>query len=190
MITANITEQLCRLAHRGTVAIIVTLTLVSLAQTPVMAQEGETTTYKDWVVRCVPRDGLPPCDMVQSVFNSDTSQRLLQMSVAHLGRDQKVGVQVWTPTGVLVSSGALFEVDGESRALDALKFTRCEADGCLVEAIVEESDMKPLRAGNKGAFAVLASNGQPRVIAVSLSGFSAAMKDVAAKNKAWFAANN
>lgn len=155
------------------------------------AQEsGANQQFKDWVVRCVPRDGLPPCDMVQSVFNADSNQRLLQMSVAHLGRDDLVGLQLWVPTGLLVSSGVLFEIDGKKRVLEQLQYTRCEADGCLVEAIVPASDLKSLRAGRQGAFAVLASDGKPRVIAVSLSGFSAALKAVAAKNKAWFSANN
>ena len=159
--------------------------------TPVMAQKSaETQKFKDWIMRCVPRDGLPPCDMVQSVFNADSDQRLLQMSVAHLGRDDLVGLQIWVPTGVLVSSGVLFEIDGEKRVLDQLQYTRCEADGCLVEAIVPASDLKPLRAGRKGAFAVLASDGKPRVIAVSLTGFSAALKAVTAKNKTWFSASN
>lgn len=166
------------------------LVILGLAM-PAMAQEsGSTETFKDWVMRCVERDGLPPCDMVQSVFNADTNNRLLQMSVAHLGRDNQFGVQLWVPPGVLVSSGVLFEVDGEKRVLESLQYTRCEADGCLVEAITDMEAMQPLRAGQKGAFAVLGSNGQPRVVAISLSGFSAALKAVSAKNSAWFAANN
>jgi len=171
--------------------ILIALSLLLGGAAPAMAQDaGANQTFKDWVVRCVPRDGLPPCDMVQSVFNADTEQRLLQMSVAHLGRDDQVGIQIWVPTGVLVSSGVLFEIDGKERVLGALQYTRCEADGCLVEAIVPANDLKPLRAGRKGAFAVLGSDGQPRVIAVSLSGFSAALKAVGAKNKEWFSTTN
>ncbi|MDB3892041.1 invasion associated locus B family protein [Alphaproteobacteria bacterium] len=151
-----------------------------------MSTEMFKEVFKDWVMRCVERDGLPPCDMVQSVFTADSQERLLQMSVAHLGRNDEVGIQIWVPTGVMVSGGVLFEIDGEDRVLDALQYTRCEADGCLVEAIVPAANLQPLRAGRKGAFAVLASTGQPRVIAVSLAGFSAALKTVSERNKQWF----
>ena len=151
-----------------------------------ISKEMFKEVFKDWVMRCVERDGLPPCDMVQSVFTADSQERLLQMSVAHLGRDDEVGIQIWVPTGVMVSGGVLFEIDGKDRVLDALQYTRCEADGCLVEAIVPVANLQPLRAGSKGAFAVLASTGQPRVIAVSLAGFSAALKTVSERNKQWF----
>ena len=84
----------------------------------------------------------------------------------------------------MVSGGVLFEVDQEKQALGALKFTRCEADGCYIEAIVSEDDLSPLKKGNQAAVAVLSSTGQPRVVGLSLSGFTAAFNEVKEKNQA------
>ena len=163
------------------------LTGAALAQT---AQDVQTTTYKDWVVRCIERDDLPPCDAVQTAFDTQTQQRVMLTSVAHFGNNGEIGIQIWVPTGLLVSGGVLFEIDQKDKALEALKFTRCEADGCFIEAIVSEDDLAPLKKGNQAAIAVLSSTGSPRVVGLSLSGFTKALQEVKTKNQAWFKSNS
>ena len=152
--------------------------------------EMETTTFKDWVVRCVDRADLPPCDAVQTAFNSNTQERLMLTSIAHFGSNDDIGIQIWVPTGILVSGGVLFEIDQETQALQELRFTRCEADGCYIEAIVQESDLTALKKGNQAAIAILSSTGQPRVVGLSLSGFTKAFNEVKRKNKSWFDNNS
>jgi len=152
--------------------------------------EMETTTFKDWVVRCVDRADLPPCDAVQTAFNSNTQERLMLTSIAHFGSNDDIGIQIWVPTGILVSGGVLFEIDQETQALQELRFTRCEADGCFIEAIVNENDLTALKKGNQAAIAILSSTGQPRVVGLSLSGFTKAFNEVKRKNKSWFDNNS
>ena len=152
--------------------------------------EMETTTFKDWVVRCVDRADLPPCDAVQTAFNSNTQERLMLTSIAHFGSNDDIGIQIWVPTGILVSGGVLFEIDQETQALQELGFTRCEADGCFIEAIVNENDLTALKKGNQAAIAILSSTGQPRVVGLSLSGFTKAFNEVKRKNKSWFDNNS
>lgn len=152
--------------------------------------EMETITFKDWVVRCVDRADLPPCDAVQTAFNSNTQERLMLTSIAHFGSNDDIGIQIWVPTGILVSGGVLFEIDQETQALQELRFTRCEADGCFIEAIVNENDLTALKKGNQAAIAILSSTGQPRVVGLSLSGFTKAFNEVKRKNKSWFDNNS
>lgn len=166
---------------------VMTFCGVSFAQS---AQDVQTTTYKDWVVRCIDRSDLPPCDAVQTAFDTQTQQRVMLTSVAHFGNNGEIGIQIWVPTGLLVSGGVLFEIDQKEKALDSLKFTRCEADGCFIEAIVTEDDLAPLKKGNQAAIAVLSSTGSPRVVGLSLSGFTKALQDVKTKNQAWFDSNS
>ncbi len=166
------------------------LLLTSTAQMSVAQEAVETTTYKDWIVRCVERENLPPCDAIQTAFNSETEERIMLTSIAHFGATDEIGVQIWVPTGLLVSGGVLFEIDQETRALDTLRFTRCEADGCFIEAIVTEDDLSPLKKGSQAAIAVLSSTGQPRIVGLSLSGFTKAFQEVKLKNTEWFAANS
>ena len=173
--------------------VISALCLIAFMPHHAMAQSDEnvrTTTFKDWVVRCIDRADLPPCDAVQTAFDTQTEQRVMLTSIAHFGQNGEIGIQIWVPTGLLVSGGVLFEVDQEKQALGALKFTRCEADGCYIEAIVSEEDLSPLKKGNQAAVAVLSSTGQPRVVGLSLSGFTAAFNEVKEKNQAWANANS
>ena len=159
------------------------------APAPAFSQEqaAKTTSYKDWVVRCIERDGLPPCDAVQSMSNSETGEQVMFTSFAYLGSDEQIGIQIWVPTGILVSAGVLVEVDESETVLDALRFTRCESNGCFIEAIIKESDLLPLKKGANAAVAVLASNGEPRIVGLSLSGFTKAYEDVKKANQAWYA---
>lgn len=164
-----------------------------LSVMPAMAQSEQdvtTETYQDWVVRCIDRTDLPPCDAVQTAFDTATEQRVMLTSIAHFGGDNEIGIQIWVPTGILVSGGVLFEIDQKDQALQNLKFTRCEADGCFIEAIVSEEELAPLKKGNQAAIAILSSTGQPRVVGLSLSGFTKAFRAVKSKNKAWFDANS
>lgn len=155
------------------------------------AQENvQTTAYKDWVVRCVERENLPPCDAVQTAFNSETNQQVMLTSIAHFGSSGDIGVQIWVPTGLLVSGGVLFEIDQEKRALENLQFTRCESDGCFIEAIIQEDALTPLKKGSQAAVAVLTSAGQPRIVGLSLSGFTKAFNEVKQKNTKWFEENS
>ena len=170
------------------------ISAIFLAAMPVYAQDNagqnqmQTQSFKDWLVRCVDRENLPPCDAVQSISSNETGARIMLTSVAYLGNEEQVGIQIWVQTGVLVSAGVLVEVDEAEAVLQDLQFTRCEADGCYIEAIVPESTVAPLKKGNKAAVAVLASSGEPRIIGLSLSGFTQAFNEVKKANAAWFEA--
>ena len=109
-------------------------------------------------------------------------------SIAYLGESTQIGVQIWVQTGVLVSAGVIVEVDEKETVLKDLQFTRCEAEGCFIEAIVTEDALTPLKKGSNAAVAILASTGQPRVIGLSLSGFTQALSEVKEANTAWFEA--
>lgn len=185
----NSLNNLMRLAGRlSGLAALAGASLIALASPSFAQSEAiETTAYKDWVVRCVQRDTLPPCDAVQSLTNRETNQTIMISSVAYLGNSDQIGVQIFLPSGILVSGGVLFEIDGETRALENLQFTRCEANGCFIEAITTEEGLAPLKKGTQAAVAVLNSNGEPRVNGLSLSGFTAAFKEVQQKNAAWYA---
>ena len=164
---------------------------ITITTGQIAAQENvQTATYKDWVVRCVDRENLPPCDAVQTAFNSETNQQVMLTSIAHFGSSGEIGIQIWVPTGLLVSGGVLFEIDQEKRALENLQFTRCESDGCFIEAIVNEEALGPLKKGSQAAIAVLSSSGQPRIVGLSLSGFTKAFNEVKQKNTNWFEENS
>ena len=83
------------------------------------AEPRQTTeTYGEWTVRCVPREALPPCDMLQVTVEQATGRQVLRLSLAHLGKGDRIGVQAWVPLGVWVSAGVRVQADGKTVELD------------------------------------------------------------------------
>ena len=186
----SVADKMIKAKFRLFLSLCLLLPILSFtAASPALAQDGaaKTTSHKDWVVRCIEREALPPCDAVQSMSSSETGEQVMFTSFAYLGSDDQIGIQIWVPTGILVSAGVLVEVDESEQVLDALQFTRCEANGCFIEAIIGEADLLPLKKGANAAVAVLASTGEPRIVGLSLSGFTKAYEDVKKANQAWYA---
>lgn len=148
------------------------------------APDQTSENYGDWTVRCVARTDLPPCDMIQVATTTGTNEQVMRFSIAHAGKEETYGVQILVPLGVLVSGGVLVRIDDKTD-VDGLKFTRCEAAGCFIEALMGSDKLAPLRRGEKGVVAVLNRNGEPLAMPVSLKGFAAAMDAMAARNRAW-----
>ena len=152
------------------------------------AEPGQTTvTYGQWTVRCVTREALPPCDMLQVVGDSTSGRQVLRLSLAYLGEGDRVGVQAWVPLGVWVSAGVLVQADAETVELPGFGFTRCETTGCFIESVVGEESLEPFKRGAEGMLVVLDSNGTPRRVRLGFSGFTAALGAVKARNRAWLA---
>ena len=58
------------------------------------AEPAQTTaTYGEWTVRCVAREELPPCDMLQVAVEQVGGRQVLRLSLAHLGDGDRIGVQ-------------------------------------------------------------------------------------------------
>lgn len=150
----------------------------------VEAPEQTAEFYGDWQVRCVVREDMPPCDMVQVATNNDTKEQVMRISIAHAGDQDKYGVQIWVPLGVLISGGVLVRVDDKEDVGD-FKFTRCEPTGCFIEGVVGTEVLEPFRRGSKGVIAILDSLGEPIVLPLSFRGFVAAVGAMSARNQAW-----
>lgn len=153
------------------------------------ATEPEKTlaTYGEWTVRCVIREKLPPCDMLQVAMARDSGRQLLRLSLAHLGDGNRIGVQAWVPLGVLVSGGVLIQADGEAVQLDGFGFTRCLGSGCFIEGVIGEARLEPFKRGKQGALVVLDAAGKPRPVRLGFTGFIAALDAMKARNLEWWA---
>ena len=152
------------------------------------AEPRQTTeTYGEWTVRCVAREALPPCDMLQVAVEQATGRQVLRLSLAHLGEGDRIGVQAWVPLGVWVSAGVRVQADGKTVDLDGFGFTRCEGAGCFIEAVVEEASLAPFKRGKEGGLVVMDSEGAPRGVWLGFAGFTAALEKMKARNLAWWA---
>lgn len=152
-----------------------------------VAAELEREVFGDWAVRCVAREALPPCDMVQFATDRESGAPVMQFSVAHAGRKPSYGIQIMVPLGVRLAGGIAIRVDDEPAIAD-FKFTRCETTGCFIERVVRADVLEPFKAGDAGVLAVIDRAGKPLVIPLSFKGFTKALTTMTTRNRAW--ANN
>ena len=142
------------------------------------AQDMETAVYKDWTLRCQPRDGLPSCDMYQSIVDRQQDRQILQISLAHSEELEKYALQAIVPLGFLIQPGVLVRVDGGAQEggadFDSLRITRCEANGCFLEGEATPAMIEAFAAGAEGQVIMLDRQGKAMAIPFSLQGFDAA----------------
>ncbi len=166
----------------GFVKALLLLSAAALFGGEAEAQDQETKTYRDWVVRCAPREELPPCDMHQQVVDKK-GRVIIELTVGYRPQEERYIFRAELPLGFLLPPGVLVKVD------DATEFrefvvTRCIARGCLVEAAPSEELMQALRGGTAGQFVVATPEGRGLALVFSLRGFAAAADEMVARNSA------
>ena len=150
----------------------------------VAAPSQRMETYEDWTVRCVERENLPPCDMVQFATERDSGEQVMQVSIAHAGKENAYGVQIRVPLGVLLDRGAVIRVDAEE-PLTGFTFTRCHASGCYIERIMQPDELTPFKTGIEGVLGVIGADGRPMTLPLSFRGFSEALRVMADRHRDW-----
>src|SRR6266700_2602643 len=128
----------------------------------------------DWVVRCVLTSvkSPAPCEVLQSTVNKDNQQRISSMSIAYVPSRENYAMQIVVPTGVALAKGLTL-----APSLNAIKFTRCERDGCYVEMLIDNAAITSLAGAGKSATIGVVGYGRDNEIKlpVSLTGFPEAL---------------
>jgi invasion protein IalB len=128
----------------------------------------------DWVVRCVLTTvkSPAPCELLQVTINKDNKQRLSSFSIAYVPSRDAYAVQVVVPTGVALAKGLML-----GNSPNGMKFTRCERDGCYVEAVIDNAVVASLgKAGKATEIAVVPYGKTDQIkFPISLTGFAEAM---------------
>jgi invasion protein IalB len=128
----------------------------------------------DWVVRCVVTSvkSPAPCEILQSTVNKDNQQRISSLSIAYVPSRESYAMQIVVPTGVALAKGLTL-----APPLNAVKFTRCERDGCYVEMLIDNAAVTSLAGAGKGATIGVVGYGRANEIKlpVSLTGFPEAL---------------
>ena len=182
-------RNLTRLALNA--SLLAVLPIVALAQQPAPAappsadpnaaaaaaaaqQFSINQNVGDWVVRCVLTSvkSPAPCEVLQSTVNKDNQQRISSLSIAYVPSRETYAMQIVVPTGVALAKGLTL-----APPLNAVKFTRCERDGCYVEMLIDNAAITSLAGAGKGATIGVVGYGRANEIKlpVSLTGFPEAM---------------
>ena len=144
---------------------------------PAAQQFSVNTPVGDWAVRCAQTTvkSPAPCDVIQLTINQDSKARIMSFSLAYLPSRDTYAMQVIVPTGVALQRGLTMAAGAV--ALQGVKFTRCERDGCYVEALVDAAAVNALSAAGATTNVIVVGYGQTNEVTlpVSLNGFADAL---------------
>lgn len=144
--------------------------------------DAETATYGDWTMRCVHREGLMPCDVIQSARQKDGQQTIMQLSFSYVREKNLYAVQFLLPLGFMIQPGVIVRID-EKTELKDWPVTRCTPQGCFVEKLVGAQDLVPFQTGKTGVISLAVRDGRILSLPISLNGFTTAMDEMTIRNK-------
>lgn len=144
---------------------------------PAAQQFSVNTPIGDWAVRCAQTTvkSPAPCDVIQLTVNQDTKVRIMSFSLAYLPSRDAYAMQVIVPTGIAIQKG--MTVAAGNQALQNVKYTRCERDGCYVEALVDAAAVNALSAAGVTTNVNVVGYGQTNLVSlpISANGFTDAL---------------
>ncbi len=168
--------SLVRSARRRLVAAAIMAALTSFAAAPVHAQGTVVGTYGDWQIRCATPAGAQyeQCGLTQTVQAADRDNIGLVVIVLKTADQQAQMIQVIAPLGVLLPEPFELGLNIDGEVIGKIPFTRCLAEGCVAEALLEPELLAKLRAGTTATFSIFVTAEEGIGIPVSLAGFSEA----------------
>lgn len=136
-----------------------------------------TESHGDWQVLCKAPEDAVRCSLSQTQARGEDRRRLLAVELTSDDGRQVSGTLV-LPFGLKLDAGVELAVD-EDGARDALRFSTCLPDGCLVPLLFDKSTVAALRAGETLIVTAVANSGEQEVVfSISLAGFSSALDRV------------
>ena len=160
------------------------LASAALAQAPDAAAQGHLDVKKvdDWFVRCTPAPSPSPCDMYEEL-DSKAGQRVLSLALAYIPSLDRHALQITVPLDVSIPKGLTINTDSYNSP--ALRYRRCDRNGCYVETAVDNGMVELLaKSGPEGKLTITADNGKTYSLRVSFKGFAAAHDDMVSEARA------
>jgi invasion protein IalB len=156
--------------------------------TPGRPGQPTVTTVDDWTVRCFPVQTPSPCDMFQELDDTRSHQRVLALSIAYVPSLDRYALQITVPLDISIPKGVV--VRAGDYTSPALRYRRCDRNGCYVEMAVDKGMIESLAKASPdsaGSVTIVADNGRSFPLKFMLKGFSGAhdqmVSDARAKAK-------
>lgn len=155
-----------------------------------MAYAQSETEVDHWQLRCQERDNGLPCDLVQTIVDQDSGQRVLSFSIAYSPESGQHFLQIVVPLGIRLGPGVSLRI-GDSFAAEHIPLTRCEVSGCIVEAIMAPDLLQALSSSDvaEGQVIVVDMTNQSASLPFSLKGFMEAANALKSQSEGWASAS-
>lgn len=154
---------------------------------PAEPQNGQPyakETHGDWTLRCMKTEsGNDPCELYQLLRDSDNSP-VAEASVIPMSGKVEAVITFITPLETDLQAGLGLQIDSSKEA--RYPFMLCAQVGCISRIGLSETELGPLKRGNKAMISVLPFGSTPNdmvKLPMSLTGFTAGMNALAEANK-------
>lgn len=123
-----------------------------------------------WLVTCDNRGNAKQlaCNISQTVSNAQTAQRIVSARIGTVSGQEKLFLSL--PHGLDLLSGVSLSVDGGASTKIAIE--TADANGSYASMALGPELISSMKAGNKLAIEMVAANGQPVKLELSLAGFT------------------
>lgn len=156
-----------------TLALAAALSGAATAQTQTAADSGaptETKSFNDWSMRCFSAASPAPCDVFLLLSDKDSHQPVVSVSMAYLADGRDV-LQIVLPLGMSLVKGVTLATAAYTSP--QMPYRRCNAQGCYVEAFVDNGFVEALAGAKDTAkLSVAGGNGKTVAIPLSTNGFA------------------
>ncbi len=153
-------------------------------QTP--GQPYLVAEHQDWQIICARLDDGSGeyCEMYQ-LLREPNGQPVAEISIAALAEtgDIVAGATITTPLETFLPAGLGFRLSAESEQMRIEPFRVCTVVGCIVRMGLTAEEVRALERGSDAFITIVpfVAPDQPVDVAVSLRGFTAAMRDLRAR---------
>jgi invasion protein IalB len=152
--------------------------LLSLLPFAVSADQDVVETFGAWSKICAEfADSGDRCQIVQSVNQTASKQRIFQTAVGYEPGNDKPIMFLTAPLGIFLPRGISVKVGDEAEGLTA-SIQRCDASGCLAVMVMEEDFVSSLVQGRKAKI-YFSNTSENRVsVPLNLDGFKQAFNSL------------
>ncbi len=141
--------------------------------------EDTQQIFGSWTLRCsIAADGKPDCMMFQNLVQKTGGQPVLQFGVGMAPPDGLPTVLVSLPLGISLPPGITIQIDSGTPA--TFHVERCEPDGCRAGMKLRDATVQQLSQGRQLHITFYDGGRKPLKVPLSLEGFGAAFKALAA----------
>lgn len=157
---------------RGATRIGSLVLFCALAASLQAVAEQSTETFRDWTRICeTSEDGRRECILSQSILSRDGEVEVLKASVGYFSEDGAPAMVIAAPLGIALRPGVGLRVDQNDPV--RIPFERCDPNGCLAGLPLSADMIDTLKRGARCSVEIHVTPSQPRVLELSLSGFTA-----------------
>ncbi len=162
---------------RYTLAVV--LATLWAATSAAHAQDSQQV-FGSWTLRCAvaSADARPDCMMFQNLVQKTGGQPVLQFGIGMAPPDALPTVLVSLPLGIALPPGITIQIDSGTPATFPVE--RCEPDGCRAGMKLRDATVQQLSQGRQLHVTFYDGARKPLKVPLSLDGFSAAFKALAA----------